>query len=310
MNLRNAVRNWKQKHKEKKQSKDFYGMCDRYADVMSKKYGIEVYYDKDAYGSVFTRNQDDRKSILIGMKDVERFGFNGTSYDEINFERTAIEMAKSFRHAQQDQAIRQPTDDPRIVEMAKSEILRQTMPEFYQADYYNNPMELDAMCYAMRTVREQKGTIAPRTDTDTFQRDFFNDGITTHKDTGWYVDHPVQTPQDALDAIRRKVNHPEQAPAHHDLTATLRTYSPMFQDFMQDKRRMARLNTCQTAQEQKDLLLSFVHEKQPELFTRYKALDRWTPRPLAKMPTMEEIKDREQDFSQESSQYGTSYDVG
>ncbi|MBD5585769.1 MAG: hypothetical protein HDQ88_11860 [Clostridia bacterium] len=309
MNLRNAVRNWKQRHKEKKQSKDFYGMCDKYADTMSKKYGIEVYYDKDAYGSVFTRNQN-KKAILIGMKDVERFGFSGTSYDEINFERTAIEMAKSFRHAQQDQAIRQPTDDPRIVEMAKSEILRQTIPEFYQADYYNNPMELDAMHYAMKIVREKKDDVAPRTDTDAFQRDFFNNGLTTHKDTEWYVDGPVRTPQDAMATIQRKINHPEQAPAHHDLTATLRTYSPMFQDFMQDKKRMSKLNTCRTAQEQKDLLLSFVYERQPELFTEYQSLNQWTPRPMAKMPTMEEIKTREQNFSRPQGQHGTSYDVG
>ena len=231
--------------------------------------------------------KNNKYSVIINISRLYDHIDRNNNVDDKDFVDTIISCYHEERHLQQAFFYQQDSCTPEIRNMAHTDILRATIPEYYHHDtgYYTNINEIDAELYGIRKTRAFLQTYFPEINSEKVMTELIQSY------PHWYADNNITSVNEAIynleKAKEQAYNKPVLLPIRYTKN---QKYSPNLQAFISDEsRRQAYIQAYDNhdGKTANQIILNFIKEELPWRFRVYPCLqDEWTDAVRTAKPTV------------------------
>lgn len=207
--------------------------------------------------------KNNKYSVIINISRLYDHIDRNNNVDDKDFVDTIISCYHEERHLQQAFFYQQDSCTHEVRNMAHTDILRATIPEYYHLDtgYYTNINEIDAELYGIRKTRAFLQTYFPEINSEKIMTELIQSY------PHWYADNNITSVNEAIynleKAKEQAYNKPVLLPIRYTKN---QKHSPNLQAFISDEsRRQAYIQAYDNhdGQTANQLILDFIKKKLP-----------------------------------------------
>lgn len=269
---------------------------------IEKQAGLEpndIFYNSDSDNSntaVFPPHK-----IEIGVQSLLSTRRNDYVKDKF-FVFTILNLFHEEQHLHRLQQFQNTNASDNVKIFARNMVIRNAIPEYYQAGYFRNPNEIDAELAGIKNTRDFFKANYPEIDVDTELVNIIR------KSKEWYADKHIATIEQGIQNLQTELNNPH--PAFVKLPAILpyKTYSQGLQDLYNHPKYNQAYKACKKSNDGiqgANTLLQFIEETQPWWFLNYKCLqDEWTNRIKNSTPPIDIQQHQSKRGAEAEAQFG------